>query len=382
MKKKIVALALAALAAGGFLLFDRAPDAAAPATGDSTIEQSAPAALAVTTAAPARSVWPVEVEASGWTAAWQEIVISAEVGGERIEAMSADVGDVVHKGDLLVQLSRASLLNTISQLEAAVASAQAELDLAEADADRARKLGGSGSAALSAQSADEYFATERKARAELAAAQAELASARLDLDQTRIHAIEGGVISSRSGTIGDVVAEGAELYRLIRDGRMEWQAEVPLRHLMQIAVDTPVAIPTPLGEITGTVRRIAPTASVSNGRVKVYVSLTEPENGPDPKTGVMISGRFLIGESEALHVPSSAVVLLDGFSYVFVLDADDPTVVRRERVETGRRRDDQIELLGDFAVDAQVVQSGGAFLSDGSRVRLVDATADAAEIAK
>jgi multidrug efflux pump subunit AcrA (membrane-fusion protein) len=84
----------------------------------------------------------------------------------------------------------------------------------------------------------------------------------------------------------------------------------------------------------------------------------------------MISGRFQTGEDSALHVPSSAVVLQDGFSYVFVLEDGD--TVRRQRVETGRRQDNRVEITSDLKSDAQVVQSGGAFLTDGSRVRVTE----------
>ncbi|MFD1796938.1 efflux RND transporter periplasmic adaptor subunit [Paracoccus aurantiacus] len=381
MKKFLLFILLIAAAAAAYLFYTRS-QAAAPAeeAQASTAEQSsAPSALTVTVAAPQTDIWPEEVEASGWTAAWQEVVISSELGNQRIETLTADVGDTVKQGDLLVELSHASLENDIAELEASVESAQAELDLATADADRARQLDGAGSGALSKQEAAEYYATERKSRAELASAQAQLASSQLDLEHARINAAYGGVISSREAVMGDVVSEGEELYRLIRDNRIEWQAEVPLRQLLPIKVGTPVSIPSPLGEVTGEVRRIAPAASEENGRVKVYVSLNEPEDGPDPKTGIMISGSLVTGESDALHVPSSAIVLLDGFSYVFVLDPEDQTKVRRERVETGRRRDDRIELLGDFDANAQVVQAGGSFLSDGSTVTVTDVAEDAAE---
>ncbi|MAM41120.1 MAG: efflux transporter periplasmic adaptor subunit [Erythrobacter sp.] len=383
MKKAIIAAVIVLAAGAAFFVYGPGPDAGgqtdAPANAPSEQAEGteAAAALTVSTAPPQFSIWPETVEATGWTAAWQEVVISAEVGGQRIETLGADVGDTVKQGDLLVELSRETLDNNIDQLEAALESAQASLEQAAANSERARRLQNSGSGALSQQDAAEYYATERKSQADVSSAEAQLASARLDLQHATIAASYGGVISSRSAVVGDVVTEGAELYRLIRDGRIEWQAEVPLRQLRDIRVDTPVTIPTPLGEVTGAVTRIAPSASETNGRVKVYVALNEPEEGPEPKIGVMISGRFTTDESEALHVPSTAVVLQDGFSYIFVLDDDDPTIVRRERVETGRRRDDRVALIADLSPDAQVVQTGGAFLSDGAKVRVSDGETEA-----
>ena len=332
-------------------------------------QAEAPAALTVTVAPPEVASWPVGVQASGWLAAWQEVAISAEVGGQKIVAINADVGDSVKAGDVLVQLSRETLENDLAQLQASVDVAQAALDEATADADRARKLDGSGS--VSQQQLSAAVITERKARADLASAEARLASAQIDLDRTRITAMSDGVISARNAALGDVVMQGTELFRLIRDGRIEWRAEVPLFQLRDIAVGMKVTIPAPAGDVHGTVRQIAPNASEANGRVIVYVDLAVPEGGPEPKTGLMVSGRFEVGEREAVTVPSSAIVMKDGYSYIFALDAAEPTGVTRVRVETGRRRGDRVEIIGDFAREAQVVQAGGAFLSEGSTVRVV-----------
>ena len=328
-------------------------------------------ALTVAVATPQSDLWPRDIQASGWTAAWQEAVISSEVGGQRITALNYDVGDTVEEGAVLAELSRASLENDILELQASLDSVKAALEQATADADRARRLQQQGSGSISDQQINEYLMTERQARADVASAEAALASASLDLENTTLRAVSGGVISSRSATLGAGVSEGEELFRLIRDNRIEWQAEVPLRQTFGLKVGTPARIPTPIGDVTGKIRRIAPSASDTNGRVKVYVDIDQLPGDIEPKIGVMISGRFQTGEDSALHVPSSAVVLQDGFSYVFVLEDGD--TVRRQRVETGRRQDNRVEITSDLGEDAQVVQSGGAFLTDGSRVRVTDA---------
>ena len=340
-------------------------------------EKAAAAALTVAVESPEVATWPVEVQASGWLAAWREAVISAEVGGQRIEEVSVDVGDTVTKGDVLATLSRATLENDIRQLEATLDSAEAGLEQATADADRARRLEGGGS--ISQQQISEYLIAERQAKADVASAEAALSSAKLDLDRTEIVAVSDGIISDASAAIGDVVTEGEELFRLIRDGRIEWQAEVPLVRMRNVKVGTPARLPTPIGDISGTVRQIAPSASETNGRIVVYVALDPPEDAPEPKTGIMVSGVLETGKSEAVSVPSSAVVLQDGFSYVFTLNEGDPATVTRRRIETGRRQDDRVEITGDFPTDVQVVRSGGAFLSDGSTVRV--ATDDPVEVA-
>ncbi len=333
------------------------------------------AALSVELAPPQRLMWPVTLETNGRLEAWHEAVIAAEIAGQRIETVNVDVGSVVKKGDILAQLSTETLQNTIVQQEATVLSAEAALDQARADADRARRLTSGQSGALSEQQASEYFVIERKAEADLASARAALASSRLDLDRTRIRAPDDGVISSRSAAMGTVVATGTELFRLIRQNRIEWQAEVPLRFLPQVMVGGKAAIPAPDDtEVPGEVRLIAPTSSETTGRVVVYVALTPPEGAPMPPTGIMITGRFDLGQREALTVPATATSMRDGFTYVFALDeGSDLAKVTRKRVETGRRIGDRVEITAGLTGDERVVQSGGAFLNEGSVVRVVEA---------
>ncbi|MCX7889722.1 MAG: hypothetical protein N2422_08355 [Rhodobacteraceae bacterium] len=91
-----------------------------------------------------------------------------------------------------------------------------------------------------------------------------------------------------------------------------------------------------------------------------------------PKTGILVTGSFILDQTKALTLPASAITLKDGFSYVFVVQPGDTATVLRERVETGRRRGDRVEILSGLARDAQVVLAGGAFLSDGSVVRVVE----------
>jgi HlyD family secretion protein len=73
------------------------------------------------------------------------------------------------------------------------------------------------------------------------------------------------------------------------------------------------------------------------------------------------------------------VLLRDGFSYVFRIDAaaaasaDQLATVRQVKVGSGRRQGDRIEISGGLAAGEMVVASGGAFLGDGDTVRLVAA---------
>ena len=342
---------------------------------DATQTTAGAAALTVSVTKPEVSQWPVLIPASGRLAAWHEAVISAEVSGLRIIGINADVGATVKKGELLVQFDAETAQAELEQQQASVEQAKADLDQAVANADRARGLTGSG--AISAQQTTEYLITERKSKAALASSKAALASAQLTLDRTKVYANDDGVISERSASLGKVVTAGDELFKLIRQNRIEWQAELPVKRLADVKEGTKAVIPTPLGDVRGEVRLVSPTSSTANGRVTVYVALQPAVGMPQPKTGILVSGNFEFSATDALTVPATAVTLRDGFSYAFVLNATDQPTVTRKRVETGRRQGDRVEIVSGIDTTEEVVVSGGAFLADGSVVRVVDTVAAA-----
>lgn len=321
-------------------------------------------ALTVVVTHPRQAVWNQTLSASGGVAAWQEAVIAAEIGGLRVTRMAADVGSTVHGGQVVAELAQATIDASVRQQQARVAVARAARADAKANADRARLVRQSG--ALSAQQIDQYLTAEQTADANLALAVAGLRSEVLRLSQTRIMAPDDGIISSRSVTLGSVVQPGAELFRLVRQGRLEWRAEVTAANLAKIQPAQQVKVRLTNGtSVKGTVRLAAPTLDSHSRKALVYVDLLP---GSSARAGMFATGEIRVGASAAMVLPASAIVLRDGFSYVFVVN--DKDVVAQLKVETGRRQGKDVEILAGLPADSRVVSQGGAFLDGGDSVRV------------
>lgn len=321
-------------------------------------------ALTVSLAMPAQREWPETAPASGWLKPWQEAIIASETSGLRITDVLVDVGSVVKKGQTLVQLSQDSVLADLRKQEAAVRTAKANLAKAAADAERARQLRPSG--ALSNQNIIERLTTEETAKASLESEEAALESQKIKLGQTTITAVDDGLITSRSADLGTVVASGTELFRLVRQQRVEWQAEVSARYLPRISEGLSVGITGPDGQlIQGKVRLVAPSVSTGTGRAIVYVALPTDVR---PRVGLYVTGSIELQTTPALTVPETAIVFRDGINYVFVIDQDKRA--QRVRVETGRRNNGEVEIVSGVDQLSQVVTSGGAFLSDNALVNI------------
>jgi len=328
------------------------------------VQTSDNAVLSVTETRPEQKQWPVELPASGTIVAWQEAVIGAETGDLRITALHADVGDWVRRGQVLAELSRDTVQAEVRRYEASLASAKASLSKAMADADRARLVKSSG--AISEQQIHEYLVAEKTAKANVDLAEAQLAEKKVTLSQTYIIAADDGLITSRSALLGQVVSSGAELFRLQRQGRLEWQAEVDSKQLAVIRAGVKAQINLPSGEVLqGSVRLASPTLSTSTSRANVLVRLPKDSAA---KAGMFASGRIEAGVKTVLAVPESAVVLRDGHSYVFEVGSGNKAV--RHEVKVGAHRDGLVEIEGKLGLDARIVASGGAFLAAGSLVNV------------
>lgn len=358
---------LVAVSAIGIAVWIESPVAAAP-------EAQPPSVLAVNIVTPEIETWPQVVQGSGPLTAWQEIIVSPETGGLRIAELSVDVGASVKRGDLLARLADDSLQADLRKQQAAVARARATLDQAAANLRRAKGVEDSG--AISAQKVEDYHASEATSRADLASAEAELASMQLKLRQTRIVAADDGIVSSKSAVVGNVVNAGAELFRLVRQGRVEWRPEVDARQVAGLRAGQAAQLTLPTGErVDGSVRLVGPTLSTSTGRATVYVSL---RTGSAARAGMFANGTIAFDPAPAQTLPQTAVTLRDGRSYVYLLGFGDR--VNSRPVKTGRRQGNRVEVDG-LPARSRVVADGGAFLSEGARVTVVSVleNADAAQ---
>lgn len=378
----ISAIALAVLLAMAPAPAGAADDTAAKAAAP---KSAARPALVVQTVRPQRSDITDTLSANGSIAAWQEALIGAEVNGLRIAEVRADVGDTVRRGQVLAVFSADTVRADLASAQAALAEARAGLGEAQAaaaeaqaNADRARAVESSG--ALSAQQIAQYATAAQTAQARVQSAQARVQSGEahvrsqeLRLRMTEVKAPDDGVISTRTATVGAVVPAGQELFRLVRKNRLEWRAEVTASELGRIRAQQSVTVlPASGGSVVGTVRRVGPVVDAQTRNALVYVDLPA---GASVKAGMFARGEFQLGASAALTLPQQAVVVRDGFAYVFRLNGER---VAQQKVKVGRRSADRIELIEGVSADTVVVATGAGFLNDGDLVQVAGPSASPA----
>ncbi|MEZ5702994.1 MAG: efflux RND transporter periplasmic adaptor subunit [Burkholderiaceae bacterium] len=236
----------------------------------------------------------LSLEANGNVSAWQEASVGAEVSGLRLATVSANVGERVRRGQVLATFVTATAQAESLQGKAAVMQAEANYQNAKADADRARSIQDTG--ALSASQIAQYLTAEKVGLAQWEAAKAAYSASQVRLGNTAVKAPDDGVISARSATVGAVVGAGQELFRMVRQGRMEWRGEVTPSEVGRVKGGQAVQVTLATGTvIEGKVRAIAPTADLQTRNILVYVDLPRHD---ELTAGTFANGRFCPGREQ------------------------------------------------------------------------------------
>jgi RND family efflux transporter MFP subunit len=335
-------------------------------------EVAATPVLAVVMTRAQLSTLPKRISATGNIAPWQEASVGTEAEGLQLTEVMVNVGDQVRRGQVLAVFKSEMVAADLAEAQASVAQAQAQLTEAQANAERATRLDVSG--AMSAQQVNGYVVAARTAKARLDAAKAIAQRNRLRLAQTRVLAPSDGIITSRTATVGAVMPAGQELFRLIKDGRLEWRATVAMSELPQL-------VPGQIAEIRvhgqapvqGRLRMVAPSIDSQTHNGMAYVDLPASSG---VRAGTFARGFFEVGQGQALTVPQQAVLLRDGFSYVVRLDP--LSKVLMTKVSVGRRMGDRVEITSGLKSSEPIVVSGLSFLSEGDTVKVVRTPANGA----
>lgn len=359
--KSLLLFALAGLTIATTAYWLARPKAApqtAPVASPAKVGLARPA-LTVTATQAQTLALPIKLTANGNIAAWQEASVGAEIGGQRLAEVLVNVGDAVQRGQVLARFATNAVQADLAQARAVVAEASAGAQEATANADRVRALLNTG--VFSGQQSSQYLTAEQAAKARVESAKAVLAAQLLRLQNTEVRASDSGIISARLATVGAVVSAGSELFKLIRQGRLEWRAEVGAGELYRLPPGASVSVAAASGGmVTGRVRAVAPTVDPQTRSGLVYVDLPSgPSRQAGLKAGMFARGEFELGSSPALTVPQQAVVVRDGFSYVFRLNPDQR--VSQLKVQTGRRVGERVELLDGVSAETSLVASGAGF---------------------
>lgn len=385
-------LILAASLALGLLALPAIADEARAAESVAEPPSRALAAITVSEVQPLRLV--DRVVASGLITAVEEVQVAPLIEGQPVDALLADVGDLVVAGQVLailsnatLELQRAEALASLAAARSTIAQGEAQLleaKTAEAEAqrviDRTTKLRDSGTAPqavwdtananATAASARVAVATQglEAARAQLALAESRLETVELYLGRTEVRALVSGRIVARNAKLGAIAtAAGLPMFVITRDGALELRADISESDVLRLAPGQAATLRAVgmVQPLEGTVRLIEPTIDTMTRLGQARISVADAGT---LRPGMFAEAEIVVVDREGLAVPITALgSSADGNTVMRVQDG----VVERVAVTTGIRDGGMIEITSGLQAGDQVVTKAAAFVRPGDRVNPV-----------
>ena len=329
---------------------------------------------------------------TGTLVAREEVLVSPEIDALAITELLAEEGDRVEAGQVLARLSRSTLDATVAQNTAQIARAEASVSqarsgIAESQANRVqvdlalartRDLMTNGNAsretfeqrqaasqmAAARQDANQNALHVAEADRNLAAAQRQELLVRLA--RTEVRAPVAGIVSRRTARLGAVVAgAGDPLFRIIRDGAIELEADVPELQLAKLRPGQAATIETVAGARGGLVRLVSPEVNRTSRLGRVRVEITPADRlviGSFARAAVEVARR------DGVLAPLSAVLFQPGGAVVQVVKDG---LVETRPVQVGLRSGALAEISRGLAEGETVVAVSGTFVRGGDRVTAV-----------
>lgn len=331
------------------------------------------------------------VIATGTIQAVDEVFVQPLVEGLSIKSLEVDEGDRVEADAVVARLNDDTLLLQKSQLEANKAKAEAALaqyeaqladarvNAAEAERQyrRASELGKSGTVSQSsieqaetaASSAAAKVTTAEKAiaiaEADIKVVESQIADIDLKLARTDVKSPVAGVVANRSAKIGAIASgAGQPLFTIYRDGQVELVADVSETQILKVKAGQKATIRLSGGavELSGHVRRVAPTVDPVTRLGSVHISIDDDESA---RSGMYATAAIIVSEADGVALPLSAITTTPGGASTRVVSDG---VVRQVDIQTGIQDGAFLQVTSGLNAGDLVVAKAGAFVRDGDRI--------------
>ncbi len=360
----IAVLAVVILAIALFLLFGRGADEkqGAPAGAGKAGASPAPA---VSVIVPGRQQVARTISATGTLAARRDMPVGVAGEGGMIARVLVEPGQWVGAGQTLAVIERSVQSQEAQQLAASIDVARADARLAQQELERAQALVSRGF--VSKADVERRIATRDAANARVRVAQAQLGASRARIGRLDVRAPAAGLVLDRNVEPGQIVSAGSgALFRIAQGGQMELLARLPQTDLSTLSVGVPVTV-TPVGSqqsYQGSVWQISPIIDPQTRQGEARIAI--PYNR-ELRPGGFASATIQAGATVAPLLPESAVLTDDSGTYVLIVLPNN--TVQRRPVRVGTVTDKGVVIAEGLNGNERVVQSAGAFLNPGEKVR-------------
>jgi len=306
------------------------------------------------------------IELAGEIQPRYESQLGFRVGGKLI-ARKVEVGTLVKRGQVLMQLDPLDLQLAQSQAKAAVSATESTLALAKADLDRYREL-------RQKNFVSQALLDAKEAAYKSATASHEQANAGLKVQSNQssystLYADADGVITAVQAEVGQVVAAGTPVVKLARTAEKEVRVSIPEDQIEVLRQVTDLAVKTWANSnvaISGRLRELSPIADPATRTYTAKISL--PRAGPEIRLGMTATVQFAAPALPGIHLPMTALVNSKEGTAVWVVESG---VVKLVPVQVASATGTEVLVAQGLSAGQSVVTAGVNQLRPGQKVSLL-----------
>ncbi len=282
-----------------------------------------------------------------------------------------DIGDKVHKGDVLAIIDTPEVDQDLAQAQAAQGQIKARLNLAETSLTRWEGLRQRD--AVSQQELDERRAALQQAQADFAASKAQVKRLKQLHDFARITAPFDGVVVRRNVEVGALVAAGSatntrELFYLTQTDELRLTVAVPQAYASDVKVGKEVNVKLlerPNAPFKGKIARVSGGVDIATRSVQVEIALANDEGKLLPGAYVEV-GLPLSGAAKVLLLPANTLQFRQDGARVAVVGAGGKIALKA--VKLGRDLGRSVEVISGITPNDVVVLNPQDTFMDGEKV--------------
>ena len=291
------------------------------------------------------------VTATGTIEPVETVEVGTQVSG-KVEKIYVDFNDVVKKGQLMAELDKQTLNQSLSRAKASLTSAESQLNYAKLTYERTKQLYEANAATLAAyqESQNAYTQAQMSKRN----AQAAYDQAMVDLGYAEIYSPIDGIVLDRAVEVGQTVAASFStptLFTLANDlTKMQVEADVDEADIGQVKMGQRVTftVDAYMDDVfEGTVNQIRMKPTTTSNVVTYTVIIDAPN--PDQKLfpGMTASVTIVTEEQTGLAVPAEA--------FNFTPDEQVLKAIRKAEKPEGQRPEPPKMQEGEPTADHTVV---------------------------
>lgn len=302
-----------------------------------------------------------------------ETTLSFRVAG-KIIARPVEIGDFVHKGQLLAKLDTSDYHLSVESIKAQLKSAIADRDFAKDDLARYREL--LNQKVISPPDFNRHQTVYTNAQERVAALEAQLKQTANQLDYTELSADRDGVITALEVEKGQVVAAGQPVVKLAQLDEKEIHFDIPEQRVAEIKNQQSVTVSLWSANerrFNAKIREIGAIADSASRTYRVKATLLDGQD--EAHLGMTATVWVSTDKTEQIAVPLSAVFTSqDQPTHQKVWRIDETTsTVKTVPVQLGNALPNERVSVEGLQTGQLIVSAGVQRLKEGQSVRLLGA---------